>query len=214
MGLNKKETRFLEALAAFNQAEDAETKRHYLEILHGLKKERVGALLTKDQFVCISNWYHSVIIELVNLPHFSEDPEWIKKELGGRIGIREIKDAINNLLRLGLLKRNEAGRLVQSENALVTEDDVRHTAAYVFHQQMLSLAKEVLAASHSSTREIAGMTIAVSEKQFKEIKSMMRDFEDSIVRYMSDNPDLPRAVVQLNMQLFHVTGDVKEISHE
>jgi hypothetical protein len=58
------------------------------------------------------------------------------------------------------------------------------------------------------------MTIAVSEKQFKEIKSMMRDFEDSIVRYMSDNPDLPRAVVQLNMQLFHVTGDVKEISHE
>jgi uncharacterized protein (TIGR02147 family) len=105
------------------------------------------------------------------------------------------------------VKRDETGRLVQADDIVVTDSEVAKTAVYSFHQQMLSLAKEVLAASTINNHEISGTTLAVSEKQFKELKRMIQEFHQSVQIYMAKNPDVPKTVYQLNVQMFPLTSD-------
>lgn len=202
--LSKKEQQYFEILVSFNQAQNSEVKKYYMELLHNLKKEKTGRIIKDEQFIYISNWYYPVIREMVALPNFTEDTEWIKKQLKNKVTCKDVRDAIDTMLNLGLLKREADGRLRQADTHLVTEDEVFHTALYSVHQELLTIAKEVLATTKGPEREISGVTMAVSPKQFTEVKKMIHDFQDQILRYLSNNEDLPESVCQLNMQFFHI----------
>lgn len=208
MGLSKREQRCFEILVFFNQAKTPETKRYYLGLLQEMRQGKGGALLADHQYEYLSRWHYVVIRELVTLPHFREEPQWIRRQLGGKITAGQAMEAIEKLLAMGLVARDGQGRLVQTEAAVVTENEVARTAVYAFHQEMLSLAKEALARSRGAGHEISALTMAVSERQRREIKRMIQDFEDAVQRYLQNNPDVPKTVFQLNVQLFTVGGDV------
>lgn len=206
MGLNKKEQQYFEALVAFNQAKTPETKRYYLELLHNIKRAKLGSKIENHQFDFVSKWYYAVIWELVACPHFKNDPHWIRKELKNKISATEAKEAIEKMIAIGLLTKNDDGSVCRAEKNLATDDEVYHTAAYSFHQEMLSIAKEVLAKTDGKEREMSGVTIAVSENQFEEIKRMIHDFRNHVVNYLNNNDDQPGRVFQLNMHLFPLSG--------
>lgn len=214
MELSKKEQHYFETLVSFNQAKTPQSKRYYLELLYGLKNPKIGATLNDDHFEFLANWHCSVIREMVMLHDFREDPFWIRKMLGERVPARRIRAAIDNMLKSGLLKRDERGRLVQADAHLATEAEVKSTAIVAFHQQMLELARDILGASSNEAREISGVTMAVSKKQFAEVKRMVQDFEHQVALYLGSNPDIPEAVYQLNMQLFPVAGELKGDKNE
>lgn len=207
LGLNKKEQQYFDAMVSFNQSKTPETKRYYLELLHSLKKTKAGATLNSDQYEYLSRWYYPVIRELVTLSDFLEDSNWIHQRLNKRVTQRQIAEAIETLLRLKLIKRNADGRLVQSESHAITDDEVRHAAAYSFHRQMISLASEMLAETPPEKREFNGVTMAVSKKQFLEIKEKIKDFTQSIGQYLVNNPDVPDDVYQLHMNFFPITNN-------
>lgn len=204
IGLNKREQQYFETLVAFNQAKEPESKRYYLELLFGIRKDKTGSVLKDEQIECLSNWYYPVIREMVALPEFKEDPAWIKKQLNDKISVKEAREAIELLLRINLLIRDENGRLKHNDANFYTEEELKHTAAYQFHKQMLALANNMIETTPQNRREFAGVTMAVSEKQFNDIKKMVQDFEHSILRYLTNNSDTPSTVFQLNMQLFPV----------
>lgn len=206
MGLSKKEQQYFDALVSFNQAKTPESKRYYLELLHNLKKGSISSTISDDQYEYVSRWYYPVIREMVVLPGFSEEPKWIRARLGNKLTCKEITEAIETLLRLELLKRDERGQLVQSESHISTAAEVASTGAYVFHQQILSIAKETLKTIEAENREFSGVTMTISKKQFKEIQAKIREFENNIVQYLADNPDVPETVFQMNLMLFPFTA--------
>jgi uncharacterized protein (TIGR02147 family) len=209
MGLSKKEQQYFDALVSFNQAKTPEAKRYYLELIHNLKKGSISTQISDDQYEYVSRWYYPVIREMVTLPDFSEDIKWLKFKLGNRLTCTEITEAIETLTRLGLLKRDEAGRLVQSEAHVKTSAEIADTGSYVFHQQMLSLAKDALKMVEAENREFSGVTMTISKKQLHEIKTKIREFENAIVQYLADNPDIPETVFQMNTILFPCTATPK-----
>jgi len=205
--LNKRELRYFEALVSFNQAKEPEAKSYYLGVLNALRKDKVGKPLHDHQMELLSKWFYPVMMELVSLPHFEEDPNWIRKQFGGKVSTKEAREALDSMFKIGLLVRDESGRLRRTDAHLTTEEEVRNTAAYTFHHQMLSLARDTIFKVRGDKREISGVTMAVSEKQFMEVKRMVQDFENTVLSYLSDNPDVPGNVFQLNVQLFPVTGE-------
>jgi len=52
--------------------------------------------------------------------------------------------------------------------------------------------------------------MAVSEKQFSELRTMVREFENTVLKYLENNSDSSSAVYQLNFQLFPLTGGTSE----
>lgn len=215
IGLNKREQQYFDALVSFNQAKNNDAKRYYLEILSTFKKDKTGKLLNDVQYKYISTWYYPVIRELVSLPHFKESPTWIKQQLGGMVSGKQAKESIEMLISLGLLQRDKNGKLFQVDAHVITNDEVTHAAAYTFHQQMLSLAKHILASTNGDGREISGITMAISGKQFHELKRRIHEFEDTILKYLTDNPDIPEDIYQVNVQFFPITNVKKgKVSHE
>lgn len=205
MGLSKKEAAYFESLVSFNQAKDESSKEYYKELLRGIKKERPGTVIDRKQFAYLSNWYYPVIREMVTLPDFKEDKLWIRDRLGQRVNIRQVRDALEDMLKVGLLKRDENGRLRQVDTAISTEDEVSHTAIFMIHHQMLMLAREMLIATKGVGSEITGLTMPVSQKQFKDIVTMTRDFQNDIIKYLEGHAEVPDSVAQFNIQFFKVT---------
>lgn len=204
MGLSKKEQVYFESLVWFNQAKDEASKEYYHQLLRSIKKDKPGKVIKGEQFEYLSHWYYPVIREMVTLPTFKEDKLWIRARLNDRVTIRQIRDALDDMLKLDLLKRDDAGRLRQVDASIVTEDEVSHTAVLMIHQQMLLLAHEMLVATKGVGSEVSGMTMAVSKKQYKEIVTMIRDFQNEIIKYIETHSDIPESVVQLNVQLFNL----------
>jgi uncharacterized protein (TIGR02147 family) len=210
LSLTKKEQQYFDALVSFNQAKTPESKRYYLEILFALKRKKEGTLISDHQYNCLSRWYYPVLLELVSLPNFNENLRQLRGKLYNKVSIREIREALETLLRVGLLKRDESGKLTRCEIGLTSEEEVKHTAVYSFHQQMLSHARDVFAVAGPEQREMSGITMALSKRQFKEIQTKIRELGDWVTNYLTNNPDTPETVFQMSMLLFPATnGDVK-----
>ena len=102
------------------------------------------------------------IRELVLLPDFKEDPEWIAKKLSPPITPRRAKAALEVLQDLGFLKRDEkSGRLIQSERNITTDREVVSLAIANFHRQMMQQASESIERTRAAKRDISSLTLAL-----------------------------------------------------
>lgn len=207
LALRSGERHYFETLVAFNQAKAPEAKRYYFGLLSGLRRGKPGTLLSAAQYEYLSNWFFPVIRELVAFPDFSDDPRWICAKLARRISARDARRAVETLLHLGLVTRTDDGKYLQTDAGLTTGDDVAGVAVVEFHEQMMALARDILKTTCGKRREISATTAAVSQQQFEEIKSMVRDFRRRVEDYLTHNPGKPDSVYQINIQMIPLTAD-------
>lgn len=207
LGLTKKQQQYFDAMVCFNQAKTPESKRYYLELLQALRHKKTGVPISDEQYACLSKWFYPIILELVNIPSFKEEAAWIRKQLYNKVSHDDIGEALSAMQRAGLLKRARNGRLIRAEANLTTEDEVANIAAYSFHQQMISHAKDVLKVADPAKRQMSGITMAISERQFKDIQTKLRETEDWITQYLANSADTPETVYHLNILLFPAVND-------
>jgi uncharacterized protein (TIGR02147 family) len=201
--LNKREADYFKNLVLFNQSSSVEERQKYAaEFLRSQKFKEIHPL-TEAQFKYFSRWYFTAIRELVYLPAFKEDPKWISKCLIKPITAEECREAIDVLLRLGLVVRNKEGRLVQSHGHLATDDEVASAAIAQYHRDMMRRASESIETVKREKREISSITMIMGEETMKKIKEKIQNFRRDIIETVAAEPK-PHAVYQLNFQFFPV----------
>lgn len=201
--LKKRERRFFEVLVQFNQASTPAEQHHYYEQLLEFPEYCRATQLAQEQYAFMSQWYYPVVLELLLLPDFQEDPEWISQRLKKEITPAQAQSAINSLLKLGLVRRNEDGVLEPAEQHLTTGDQARHAAAYTYHRQMMERAQRALRYQRPHEREFAAITMAITNEQRDMIKKAIREFRKVVLNIASlGEQDEAEAVYQLNVQLF------------
>lgn len=203
--LPSKERLFFEILVQYDQASTPQLRQHYYQQLLNFPEYRKVHHLEKEQYEFLSQWYYAAIVELVGLPDFSEDPDWISKRLRKRVSPGEAKEAIATLLKIKLLERNAEGKLAPSHQALTTGEEAQSLAAFSFHEQILESAKEALSQQMAEEREFAAITMAINETQLKKLKQMVRDFRKMVLNYLAQKEGDPTAVYQFSAQIFSVT---------
>lgn len=210
---SKRETAYFEALVLFNQASTDQERDLYFERLSSLKPPVKLQGIEKDQYEYFSQKYFVVIREMVALPNFKEDPKWIAKNVKPSIKPKEAAHAVEVLLRLGLLKRDDSGKLVQSDASLTTPAEVNSMEVYNFHQSMLNEAKKTMLTISPELRDITSLTIPIPKESLKEIKERIKSFREEIIDFINKGPQNYHEVYQLNAQLFPITktqkGDTK-----
>lgn len=91
------------------------------------------------------NWFWIPLREMVPLQGFREDPAWIARRLSPPVDPREVREAIEGLLRLGFLTRDADGRLQQSDPHITTGSVARkREAVRSWHKKMLELGARAL----------------------------------------------------------------------
>jgi uncharacterized protein (TIGR02147 family) len=156
-----------------------------------------------ERFKAMANWYHLAIMYLTNVRGFKNQPLWIAKKLG--ISSTEVRDAIERLIALGILKE-EKGELKLTNESVYVKTHKSEFAVRKFHEQMITKAQDELKKTDQESfnkRLINGITFTCSESQIELIKEKIDRFQDEILALAgSGNKE---ELYQMNIQFFPLT---------
>ena len=187
-GLNLADERatYFENLVFFNQAKTDKEKAFY----YGkLVKSTPGSCLHKmDQahFRIFTEWYHSVIREMVELRGFNPAPEWISRRLGGTITPAQAAESLNLLSSLGLISRTANG-YSQAQSLITTDDEVSDLLVKQYHRQMLDQAKDSMENVPAEKRDISAVTFAIQRKDFPALKKHLQLMRKELLDFSSES---------------------------
>ncbi len=202
--LNKEEAAFFEHLVCFNQSSsDLERNEQYQKLANS-KRYREIRQIEKDHFVYYSHWHYAAIRELVLLPEFKENHEWISRKLFPPITPREAGVALELLQKLGFLKRNKSGRLIQAEQNISTAQEVQSLAITNYHREMIRKAAESIEKTPPDKRDISSLTLALSKEKFLEAKRRIQEFRRELNILLSDDKKVD-SVYQINFRMFNLS---------
>lgn len=204
---DREEAPYFENLVHFNQATSNDERNQWYQRLSHSKRYREVKEIEKDYFVYFSRWYYAAIRELVLLPSFKEDPDWIARQLSPPITTKEAETALELLQKLGFLKRSKAGCLQQADRNITTSREVQSLAISNFHRQMIQCAAQSIERTPPTQRDISSLTIALSRKKFREAKRRIQEFRRELnVLLSSDSDDgILDSVYQINFQIFNLS---------
>lgn len=204
--LNRRQQKYFELLVNFNQTKSFAEKARYLQEISAIVK-RYGDGLKHEQYEYLLKWYYPVLRELVTTKDFREDRHMLAKRIGHGVTPRQVDEAIERLVVLGLLKRDGSKRLIQDTAILSTGEETKESAAYFYHDQMLSLARTALREQSPNERYLAGITLACTKHDVAEISQMLNEFRRNVLSYLERRKPAEKddEVYQLGMQLFRVT---------
>ena len=157
-------------------------------------------LLDEKTFAAISNWFYLPLREMVRMKSFTEESEKLAKRFQFKITPREIKQAIEAMLQLRLLKRNNAGALAVAEGRLSTTDDVASEAIKRYHEKMLENAKLAIRSVDMRDRELQAESIVIKTENMEQAKQMIREFREKFSRTFEE--DEGNSVYQIQIQFF------------
>ena len=201
---NKEEAAYFENLVHFNQASTDDERNEWYKRLSTSKKYREVKQIEKDYFVYFSRWYYAAIREMVLLPDFKEDPDWIARKLSPPITTREATTALELLQKMGFLKRDKTVRLIQSERNITTAREVQSLAISNFHRQMIKQAAESIERTTADKRDISSLTVALSKEKFQEAKRRIQEFRRELNILLSEDGKSD-SVYQINFQIFNLS---------
>lgn len=200
MGLARKPARYFETLVAFNQAKRlADRERLYQELV-ALKPADVK-LLEGRELRLFEAWHYVAIRELLCFLPIREEYHLLARKLVPMITAKEAKQAVEDLLEIGLLERMPDGRLKQAQKALSTGDSVRSVQAAAYQRGTLRLAMEALDRIPHAERDISTLTLTYSEESFRKAVAEVRQLRKTLLKLALDEP-APTRVFQCNLQLF------------
>jgi uncharacterized protein (TIGR02147 family) len=160
--------------------------------------------LTIDQFAMISDWYHYGILELIKIKKFSHTPSNFSRALG--ITKSEVNIAIERLMRLGQLKKNEDGLYVEINDGFATNisGNLTSIGSKKLQQQILEQSIEALMTIPIELRNHTSMTMAIDHKLLPEAIECIKKFRRELTEFLEKSGELTE-VYQLSVSLFPVT---------
>lgn len=206
LGLGTREANYFETMVFFNQAKSEKERDYYLERMISLKPKVKLSPIQKDQYDFYSKKHYLVIHQMVCLPGFKEDYEWIAKNVYPAIKVSEAKEAIEALLRIDMLKRDGEGRLISAEESFATPPEVHSLEVKRYCRQMLSDAKEALIEVPRDQRDFTSLTIPVAIRDLEKFKQRILAFREEMNDWVNHLESPADEVFQLNIQLFPLTS--------
>jgi uncharacterized protein (TIGR02147 family) len=168
-----------------------------------LKREKE---LSVDCFNAMKEWYHYGITQLMYTKNFREDHKWIAKML--YISELEVRIAIERLLRLEILDRDENGNLYRTSTHLSTTTDVASAGLRHFQKQILEKAIASLEEDDILERDITSITVAINEDKMKEAKAEIKKFRMRMSEFMGEGEKT--RVYNLGIHLIPLSRSTKE----
>ena len=209
--LKKEEAKFFKNLVFFTQAQNPDKKDLFAQELLKSKLLRKQKPLAKNQYEFWSNWFYSIIRELVQNKNFKEDPQWIAQNIIPSISPKEVNDALKKLLDLNLLKRNNDGKLEQTDGNITSGDPLIKTSLRKFHRQMIQKGKEAIDRFSQKERYLSSITLWLSPEKIIKLIQMYETFIKEMLILAQEESE-QNQIFQANFQLFPFTPLFKDES--
>ncbi len=204
---SEKEKKYFENLANLEKVDkDSSLQYLVLQELKRLSPLKNFKIFDDNLFEVISNWYHLAIKHLVRMG--INEPDDIYSRLHFEVTEKQVKSALLNLEKVGLIERNQQDKYQLSNGNLVTNDDIPSEAIKRYHEQSLENSKKSIRQIEVALREFQSLTLVLNDKKLDVAKEMIRNFVTEFSKSM--DTDHGNQVYQLNVQMFPLTKTKKE----
>ncbi|MGZ3771293.1 MAG: TIGR02147 family protein [Bdellovibrio sp.] len=209
--LNKEEALFFKNLVMLNQAKTNESKQIFAQEIMRSRSFREMYPLSESQYNYFAQWYYIPIREYVGLPNFKENYEEIGASIVPSVSIQDVKQAVDELLKIGLLERNPEGQLRQSNAVMTTPPEVTSTAVTKYHKESIKKASDSIENIPRELRDISAVAFPVSKQSVAKLKELLQNFRKEVVALAAQD-STPDSIYQINFQLFPLilNGKAKE----
>ncbi|MEM9191492.1 MAG: TIGR02147 family protein [Myxococcota bacterium] len=206
-GLEDDGASFFVDLVGFNQAKTQTERNKQYARLTSFRRYRETHQLDIAHAAYHSAWYIPAIREMVCSPAFREDMDWIANQLIPNISRAEAKRAVETLLELGLLVRNDEGQLRQAETLISTGPEIRGLHIANYHRTMMDHAAKSMDLVISEERDISSLTLCVGEDGLRRLKTRVQHFRRELLEQSAMEDESDR-VIQINFQLFPLSKEL------
>jgi uncharacterized protein (TIGR02147 family) len=208
-GLGGEGTTYFVDLVAFNQARSAGERNAAYQRLTGFKRYRSHHKLELAHAAYHATWYLPAVRELASRRDFRDDASWIARHMRPSITKAEAGQALATLLELGLLVRDEKGRVKQHEPLISTGSETRGLHIHNYHRMMMQRAAEAMEQIPAQERDISALTLCLGKGGLSRLKQRLQRFRRELLE-LSALEQEPRDVVQLNFQLFPLSQEPED----
>lgn len=196
---------FFLAMVDFTQAKTHSDKKIQLDRMVSLLAQEGQHLSPKHYDLC-KHWYYLVVRELVQVTPVYEDYHALGKMVNPPITARVAEEAVNALLKMGLILRGPKGRLIQVDSMLTFGEGWDSVVVREFQHQALDLQKQALDRFTPEQREIANATLSMSSKRAALVQRRVKEFRAEMIALVQSDPDKSEQVFQLNLGFFPLSS--------
>jgi len=173
------------------------------KLLAQLLVEKSTALdAEQDSTSYFSEWYYSVMRELVAVKGFSAEVDVISKSLYPKLKRSQIHDALEVLQSLGLIVKSDNGELAPTEQNVTPDSRLGKVASMRYHEACLELAKDCVSLVPDHNREYNVVTARLSPSDFKSIKQKIHDLCREVLQLEARGTHEEKCLYQFSSQLF------------
>lgn len=195
-----KETKYFKMLLGFARAKTAPEKNDFYQRMLSYRKGKVRKI-DPSQDSLFRHWYFVVVKVLIDIKPFRDGYAEMGKMIIPAISESEVRKAVNALIALGLVCRNEEGILVSHESAITTGSQVQSMFLTNHHLKLMDLGKDALLNLPAGMRDISGLTLSLSDNSMHLVMEEMREFRRRLLQIAEDEKCADR-VVRCNFQIF------------
>jgi uncharacterized protein (TIGR02147 family) len=212
LNLKGKSLRYFELLV-LNHAGTTEAERRVFQTMMAkLRPKKLRALdeITLESFAIASEWYHWAILTMTELPDFKPDITWIQEHLEAGLDKKTIRDAIDRLVRVGLLVSEPDGtfrRAKEDANVLYMQSKIPSSAVRQYHAQTLEQARTAIEQQTVDERILYGATLAFNKTLLPKAQEILAEAYKQIADLAESEP--AEDVYQFSSQLFRLTKQRK-----
>jgi len=211
LDLNSDERIYFQTLIQLGNARTDEEKNLVKLWLNDLNPKREYRILEVEQYHLVADWVHMAILTLAKIEGAKITPENVYSLINKKVALPQVRQAIERLLDLGLLKE-EGERLLPTHNSVRTKDDLSSKGAREYHRQVSKLATEAVEEQDPLVREFQGFALTIPQGKVQLAKDMIRKFRHQLVQVMEAEPGYE--VYQCNLQFFKLAESPSTLSKE
>lgn len=209
LSLKGRPLKYFELLVMNQNASSEREQETYRKLIAATRPKRLGNAhqVSLETFTLVSDWYHWAILEMTELDGFESDPRYIQRQLGGKVDLPTVREAIERLIRAGLMVREEDGRLRRASkesNETSTQVPRPPEAVAAYHKQMATLGLKAVSEQAPEERTFYGTTLSFREENLKKVAEILKEAHLQVLRYAEHGKG--EHVYQLNTQFFRLAG--------
>jgi len=206
--LKSTEGEYFITLVQFNQASDPDEKNHFFEQLNRIKPLAVKTI-RDDQQQYYSQWYYAAIRELVSLYPITDNYRHAASLLAPPIRPSEAKEALELLLRLKLITKNNNGIYQQTDKVISSSGSpIDPAIIHRYQNETIELARHATNRFPREERDISTVTMSINGDALKKIQKRAELFRLEVMG-IARTCTHPDRIFQSNCQLFPLSKDKK-----
>jgi uncharacterized protein (TIGR02147 family) len=203
LDLDEAESRYFSALVTYGQADD-DTRQRALAQLRALRAQHRPPI-GDDATEYYRSHRYTAVRELAACRGFRPDAAWIAAQFDPPWSEEEAQEAVDLLLRLGMIREQEGHWLAQDKD-LATDAKVLEWASVRYHQETDALARGALERIRELQHEtfFVGQTLSIPSARIPDLQARIWEAFHSVATEV-DSWSAPDRVVQLNLRMFPLT---------